>query len=106
MMEASRETPMDWTYLLVISFVLILVAYGLHGALYRRDTHRDRELNRLMDERVDRLELKREKKRVDNSANSFELVELARVRTKNGPSKKPGPVPMLSGERPPMTLKS
>ncbi|UGY14287.1 hypothetical protein [Bradyrhizobium septentrionale] len=97
---------MDWTYLLAISLVLILVAYGLHGALYRTGTQRDRELNRLMDERVDRLKLKREKTRVDNSTHNFELVELARVRIKNGPSKKPEPVPMLSGERPPMTLKS
>jgi hypothetical protein len=33
---------MDWSYyLLVLAVVLSLVAIGLHGSLYRRDTRKD-----------------------------------------------------------------
>ena len=54
---------MDWSYYLVgVAVVLLLVAYRLHGGLYRKDTPRNERLNRLIDERVDRLDLKRDKK--------------------------------------------
>ncbi|WP_143046627.1 hypothetical protein [Bradyrhizobium erythrophlei] len=54
---------MNWSYYLVgVAAVLLLVAYRLHGGLYRKDTPRDERLNRLIDERVDRLDLKRDKK--------------------------------------------
>ncbi|WP_375789335.1 hypothetical protein ACE10Z_19400 [Bradyrhizobium sp. Pha-3] len=53
---------MNWSYYLVgVAVVLLLVAYRLHGGLYRKDTLRDERLNRLIDERVDRLDLKRDK---------------------------------------------
>ncbi|WP_439393039.1 hypothetical protein ACRQ5Q_27610 [Bradyrhizobium sp. PMVTL-01] len=42
--------------------ILLLLAYHLHGRLFRRDTLRDEKLNRLIDERIDRLDLKRDKK--------------------------------------------
>jgi len=54
---------MDWSYYLVgVAVVLLLVAYRLHGGLYRKDTLRNERLNRLIDERVDSLDLKRDKK--------------------------------------------
>ncbi|QIG92091.1 MULTISPECIES: hypothetical protein [unclassified Bradyrhizobium] len=54
---------MDWFYyLLVLAVVLPLVAFGLHGSLYRRDTRKDEKLNRLIDERIERLDLERPKK--------------------------------------------
>ena len=53
---------MDWSYYLVgVAVVLLLLAYRLHGGLFRKDTLRDERLNRLIDERVDRLDLKRDK---------------------------------------------
>ncbi|WP_172803648.1 MULTISPECIES: hypothetical protein [Bradyrhizobium] len=55
---------MNWPYYLVgVAVVLLLVAYRLHGGLYRKDTLRDEQLNRLIDERIDRLDLKRDKTR-------------------------------------------
>lgn len=41
---------------------MLLVAYRLHGGLYSKDTLRDERLNRLIDERIDCLDLKRDKK--------------------------------------------
>ncbi|MGY3690842.1 hypothetical protein ACVIGA_000922 [Bradyrhizobium sp. USDA 3240] len=53
---------MNWSYYLVgVAVVLLLVAYRLHGGLYRKDKLRDERLNRLIDERIDRLDLKRDK---------------------------------------------
>ncbi|MBR0801758.1 hypothetical protein JQ615_41190 [Bradyrhizobium jicamae] len=54
---------MDWSYLLggVVIFLLLL-AYHLHGSLFRRDTLRDEKLNRLIDERIDRMDLRRDRK--------------------------------------------
>ena len=47
---------MDWSYyLLGIAIVLMLIAFGLHGSLYGRDTQQDKELNRLIDERIERM---------------------------------------------------
>ncbi|NEV01282.1 hypothetical protein [Bradyrhizobium uaiense] len=54
---------MNWSYYLVGGAVaLLLLAYRLHGGLFRRDSLRDERLNRLIDERIDRMDLKREKK--------------------------------------------
>lgn len=54
---------MDWTYYLwAFAIVLVLVAYSLHGRLYRRETRRDEKLNRLIDERIDRMDMRRGKK--------------------------------------------
>ncbi|GIQ78723.1 hypothetical protein BraRD5C2_71740 [Bradyrhizobium sp. RD5-C2] len=53
---------MNWSYYLVgVAVVLLLVAYRLHGGLYRKDKLRDERLNRLIDERIDRLDLDRDK---------------------------------------------
>jgi hypothetical protein len=46
-----------WAFVIV----LVLVAYSLHGGLYRRETRRDEKLNRLIDERIDRMDIKRGK---------------------------------------------
>ena len=55
---------MDWSYYLTgIIIVLLLLAYRLHGGLFRKDTRRDQELNRLIDERVERMDFKRDRKR-------------------------------------------
>jgi hypothetical protein len=54
---------MDWSYYLVgVAVVLLLLAYRLHGGLFRKDTLQDERLNRLIDERIDRMDLRREKK--------------------------------------------
>ncbi|GKQ55530.1 hypothetical protein [Bradyrhizobium sp. Ce-3] len=54
---------MDWSYYLVGgAVVLLLFAYRLHGGLFRKDSLRDEKLNRLIDERIDRMDLRREKK--------------------------------------------
>lgn len=54
---------MNWSYYLVgVAVVLLLVAYRLHGGLYGKDRLRDERLNRLIDERIDRLDLKRDNK--------------------------------------------
>ncbi|WP_194455119.1 hypothetical protein [Bradyrhizobium sp. CCBAU 53421] len=54
---------MDWSYYLAGgAVVLLLLAYRLHGGLFRRDTLRDEKLNRLIDERISRMDLKREKR--------------------------------------------
>ena len=54
---------MDWSYYLVgVVIVLLLLAYRLHGGLFRKDTLRDQKLNRLIDERVERMNLTRDKK--------------------------------------------
>ncbi|MGY3444735.1 MULTISPECIES: hypothetical protein [unclassified Bradyrhizobium] len=54
---------MDWSYYLVGgAVVLLLLAYRLHGGLFRKDTLQDERLNRQIDERIARMDFKREKK--------------------------------------------
>lgn len=54
---------MDWSfYFGGVAVVLVLLAYRLHGGLFRRNTLRDEKLNRLIDERIGRMDLKRNKK--------------------------------------------
>ncbi|MCA6099363.1 hypothetical protein AB7M49_006478 [Bradyrhizobium elkanii] len=51
---------MDWSYYLGgTAIVLLLLAYRLHGGLFRKNSLRDEKLNRLIDERIGRLDLKR-----------------------------------------------
>ncbi|MBR0874083.1 hypothetical protein JQ633_27245 [Bradyrhizobium tropiciagri] len=54
---------MDWSYFLTGAVVvLLLLAYRLHGGLFKKESRRDQELNRLIDERVERMDLRRDKK--------------------------------------------
>ncbi|MCA6124299.1 hypothetical protein J6500_20740 [Bradyrhizobium sp. WSM 1704] len=54
---------MDWSYFLIGGIVvLLLLAYRLHGGLFSKDTRRDQKVNRLIDERIERMDWKREKK--------------------------------------------
>ena len=60
--QSAVRTTMDWSYYLVGgAVVLLLLAYRLHGGLFRKDTLRDERLNRLIDERIERMDFKREK---------------------------------------------
>ena len=54
---------MDWSYFLIGGIiVLLLLAYRLHGGLFSKDTRQDQKVNRLIDERIERMDWKREKK--------------------------------------------
>ncbi|MBR0895969.1 hypothetical protein JQ616_13495 [Bradyrhizobium tropiciagri] len=61
--QGAVLTTMDWSYYLVGgAVVLLLLAYRLHGGLFRKDTLQDERLNRLIDERIERMDFKRENK--------------------------------------------
>ncbi|MCP1843887.1 MULTISPECIES: hypothetical protein [unclassified Bradyrhizobium] len=49
-------------YLVGFALVLIILVYGLCGSLRRRRARRDEEIRRLIDERIDRMDMKRDKK--------------------------------------------
>lgn len=52
---------MDWSYYLGGIFIALLLLH-LHGSLFRGDTLRDKRLNRRIDERIARMDLKRDNK--------------------------------------------
>lgn len=53
---------MEWRYYALFAIVLIACAFGVRAHLQKRNARADQELNRRIDERVDRLNLTRRDK--------------------------------------------